>query len=70
MKLNLFVTGSNKMVDDVGRGSVATSATEPLVATQTLDNAAWRMNSTVSVQYMLGKSNKTIKSVNLAYAHA
>jgi len=48
MELNFLVSRSDKMVDDVGRGSIATGTAEPLAATKTLDNAAGRMDAAVS----------------------
>ena len=48
MELNFLVSSSDKMVDDMGRGSIATGTTEPLAATKTLDNAAGRMDAAVS----------------------
>jgi hypothetical protein len=48
MKLNFLVSGTNKVIDDMGRSSIATRAAKPLAARQTLDNTARRMDSTVS----------------------
>jgi hypothetical protein len=48
MKLNFLVSGANKVIDDMGRSSIATRAAKPLAARQTLDNTARRMDSTVS----------------------
>ena len=42
------MSSSDKMVDDMGRGSIATGTTEPLAATKTLNNAAGRVDAAVS----------------------
>lgn len=48
MELDLFVAGSDKVVDDVRRGSVATGTAEPFAAGQTSHNAAGIVDSTVA----------------------
>jgi hypothetical protein len=48
VKLDFLVSGTDKMVDDVGGGSVSTSAAEPFATSQAFDNTAWSMNATVS----------------------
>jgi hypothetical protein len=56
MKLDFFMTGSDKVVDDMGRFAVDASSAEPLVAAQALDDGVGRVNSAVSVssnQYVL-----------------
>jgi hypothetical protein len=42
------VSGADKMVDNVGGSSIATRTAKPLATSQTLDNAAWGMDATVS----------------------
>ena len=48
MELDFLVSCADKVVDDVGGGSVATGTAEPLATTQALNNAAWRMNATIT----------------------
>ena len=50
MQLDFLMAGSDQMVDDVGRGSVSTSATEPFAAAEATNNAAGIMNSAVTGQ--------------------
>jgi len=50
MKLNFLVSGTDKMIDNVGGGSITTSTAKPLATSQTLDNTTWGMNATVSLQ--------------------
>lgn len=48
MQLNFLVAGADKVVNDVRRGSVAASATEPLVTGQALDNTGSVMDAAIS----------------------
>lgn len=48
MKLNLFVSRSNQVVDNVGRRAVASGAAKPLIAGQTLDDTGRRVDATIS----------------------
>jgi len=42
------VACSDKMIDNVGRGSVSTGTAEPLAASQTLDDTAGGMDAAVT----------------------
>lgn len=50
MQLNFLVPSSNEVVDNMRRGGIATRTAEPFVASQTLDNAARVMNTTIPEQ--------------------
>ncbi len=50
MKLDLLMTRSHQMIDDVRRRGVSTSTTEPLAASQAPHHAAWIMDTTVTRQ--------------------
>jgi hypothetical protein len=50
MKLNFLVPGTNKVVYDMGRGSIATRAAKPFATGQTFDNTTWGMDSTVPLK--------------------
>ena len=53
MQLDLFVASADQMVDDVRRRGIAASATEPLIAGETLDNASSIVDATISTQVCL-----------------
>jgi hypothetical protein len=50
MKLNFLMSGANEMIDNMGGCCIATSTAKPLATSQTLHDAAWRMNATVPVE--------------------
>jgi hypothetical protein len=47
MKLDFLVSGANEVVDDVGRSGISSRTAKPLVAGETLNNAARRVNTAV-----------------------
>ena len=51
MQLDLFVAGSDQVVDDVGRRGIATSAAEPFAASQTSHDGAWVVNTTIASRW-------------------
>lgn len=48
VQLDLLVSGTDQVVDDVRRGGVASRAAEPLAAGKALDHTAGGMDATVS----------------------
>ena len=48
MQLHLLVAGTDKMIDDVRRRSVATRAAKPLATCQAPYDAAWIVDATVT----------------------
>jgi hypothetical protein len=55
MELDFLVSRANEMVDNMGRGGVASSTAEPLATPQTLDNTAGRMDAAVSSNVSFAK---------------
>lgn len=55
MKLNLFMSRSNQVIDDMGRGAVASGAAKPLTTGQTFDDRGRRVDATVTSLIMLAK---------------
>lgn len=47
MELDFFVAGTNEVIDNVGGGSIPSSATEPLGAAETAHDGAGVVDSTV-----------------------
>lgn len=44
------MAGTDKMIDDMRRGGVATRAAEPLATCQAPDNAAWIVDAAITAE--------------------
>lgn len=49
MELDFLMTSSDKVIDDMGRRSIATCTAEPLIASKTFDDAARVVDAAVSI---------------------